>query len=189
MRKIFILVVLLILIDHAVNAQVSNIHFNVETIGSYISPDHVPFWLRSSQFGSIPLDNASVGFIGTATRDYDKKNHKLFDWGASIEARANIGNHSNFTLIEGYAKLRFSIFEIRGGRSKEVTGLIDTTLSSGAFAVSGNALGIPKIQISVPEFYSIPIVGKLFAFKGNYAHGWIGNLPVNMLNGTQKNSR
>ncbi len=184
-RKICILIILLILFDLAGKAQVNDVHFKVETIGSYISPDHIPFWLRSNQFGSLPLDNASFSFIGTVSKGYDKRNKKLFDWGASLEGRANIGNHSNFTLIEGYGKLRFSIFEIRAGRSKEVTGLIDTTLSSGAFAVSGNALGIPKIQISIPEFYSIPILGKLFAFKGTYAHGWIGDLPVNMMDGSQ----
>ncbi len=99
---------------------------------------------------------------------------RIFDWGVSIEGRGNIGDRSNFTIIEGYAKVRISIFEIRAGRSKEIMGLCDTSLSSGALAVSGNALGIPKVQISIPEFYSLPIFGKLFAFKGNYAHGWIG---------------
>lgn len=87
---------------------------------------------------------------------------------------ARIGDKSNFTIIEGYAKLRIGVFEIRAGRSKEIMGLCDTSLTSGAFAVSGNALGIPKVQISIPEFYSLPIFGKLFAFKGNFAHGWIG---------------
>jgi len=182
-RKICMLIILLILVNYAGKAQVNDVSFKVETIGSYISPDHIPFWLRSNQFGSLPLDNASISFIGTASKEYNKKNKKLFDWGASIEGRANIGNNSNFTLIEGYGKLRFSIFEIRAGRSKEVTGLIDTTLSSGAFAVSGNSLGIPKIQISVPEFYSIPFFGKLFAFKGDYSHGWIGNVPVHKIDG------
>jgi hypothetical protein len=59
-------------------------------------------------------------------------------------------------------------------------GLCDTSLTSGAWAVSGNALGIPKAQISIPEFYSLPVFGKLFAFKGNYAHGWIGEIPVEL---------
>jgi hypothetical protein len=100
------------------------------------------------------------------------------DWGASVEGRGNIGHKSNFTLVEGYGKLRVSVFEIRAGRTKEIMGLCDTSLSSGAFAVSGNALGIPKIQIAIPEFYSLPLFGKLFAFKGNFAHGWIGETPV-----------
>lgn len=188
MKKLYLLITLLILLNPAaIKAQESDIHYTFETSGSYISSDHVPFWLRSNQFGSIPLDKASISFIVSIQKEYDSKNKKLFDWGGSIEGRANIGNKSNFTLIEGYGKLRISIFEVRAGRSKEITGLCDTSLSSGAFAVSGNALGIPKVQISIPEFYSIPIFGKLFAFKGSYAHGWVGAIPVNMLDGSVSN--
>jgi hypothetical protein len=40
-------------------------------------------------------------------------------------------------------------------------------------------LGIPKIQIAIPEYYSIPWFGKLFAFKGQYAHGWVGDVTMN----------
>ena len=183
MKKIYIFIGLLFFLNPAIKAQASDIHFEIKTIGSYISPDHIPFWLRSNQFGSIPLDNASLSFIGTASKEYDKKNKKLFDWGASLEGRANIGNKSDFKLIEGYAKVRFSIFELKGGRSKDIMGLCDSSLSSGAFAVSGNSLGIPKIQLSIPEFYTIPFLGRLFAFKGNYVHGWIGETSVRLLSG------
>ena len=65
----------------------------------------------------------------------------IFDWGASFEGRANLGQGSNLILIEGYGKIRLSIFEFRAGRSKEIMGLCDTTLSSGSFSVSGNNLG------------------------------------------------
>ena len=143
-------------------------------MGGFTSSGHIPFWLRSNHYGSIPLDNASLSFIGAISKEYDASKTRIFDWGASVEGRVNVGHKSNFTLIEGFGKLRISIFEIRAGRSKEIMGLCDTSLSSGAFAVSGNALGIPKIQISIPEFYSLPFFGKLFAFKGNFAHGWIG---------------
>ncbi len=183
MRKIYTLVILYILLAPGSWAQDSIYHFSVETSAGYIS-DQIPFWLRSNQFGSIPLDNAALSFVGKAAREYETKNKKLVDWGASFEGRANIGNKSEFILIEGYGKLRLSIFEFRAGRSKEITGLCDTLLSSGAFAVSGNSLGIPKIQISIPEFYTIPVFSGLFAFKGNFAHGWIGNLPVTMLDGS-----
>ncbi|MDO9254305.1 MAG: capsule assembly Wzi family protein [Bacteroidales bacterium] len=184
MRKIYILVILYILSAPGARAQESNFHYSVETSAGYISDSLIPFWLRSNQFGSIPLDRASLSFVGRAGREYDINNKKLFDWGVSLEGRANIGKKSEFLLIEGYGKIRVSIFEIRAGRSKEIMGLCDTALSSGAFSVSGNALGIPKIQISIPEFYTIPVFRGLFAFKGNYAHGWLGDLPVNMLDGS-----
>ena len=183
--KLILVAALIVFFISEVEAQESDFHFSLQSEGSYISPDHIPFWLRSNQFGSVPLDNASLSFIGYAHKDYSSKKTGIFDWGASIEGRANIGNNSNLTLIEGYGKMRIGIFEIRAGRTKEIIGLCDTSLSSGAFAVAGNALGIPKVQIGIPVFYSLPFFGELFAFKGDYSHAWIGDLPVNMLDGTQ----
>jgi hypothetical protein len=177
MKRIRIILFLLLFSLPNINAQKNGFSYDLGSSAGYITPGHVPFWLRSNQFGSIPIDNASLSLIGAIHKDYDKSRTRIFDWGASVEGRANIGDKSNFTLIEGYAKVRLSIFEIRAGRSKEIMGLCDTSLSSGAWAVSGNALGIPKVQISIPEFYTLPILGKLFAFKGNFAHGWIGKTP------------
>ena len=147
---------------------------SIQTLGGYTTPGVVPFWLRSNQFGSIPLDGASLSLIGAARKDYDLSGDKLFDWGASFEGRANLGQGSNLTLIEGYGKVRLGIFELRAGRSKKITGLCDTTLSSGSWAISGTNLGIPEVELSVHDFWTLPILGQLFAFKGNYSHGWLG---------------
>lgn len=150
----------------------------------------VPFWMRSNQYGSVPLDGASGSVLGRFSKDYDSKNQngKLIDWGFGFEGRANGGKGSNITLIEGYLKGRLSMFQLKAGRSKDVMGLNgDTTLSSGNFAVSGNALGIPKIELSVPEYYRIPVFEGLFSFKGNLVHGWLGKTKIlnsiNDLNG------
>jgi hypothetical protein len=174
MKRIRIILCLLLVCSINARGQNKNILFDLASSASYITPGHIPFWLRSNQFGSIPLDNASLSLIGAIHRDYNPASRRIIDWGVSLEGRGNIGDRSNFTIIEGYAKLRISIFEIRAGRSKEIMGLCDTSLTSGSWAVSGNALGIPKVQISMPEFYIIPIFDRLLAFKGNYAHGWIG---------------
>src|SRR5690606_38119456 len=104
----------------------------------------------------------------------------LVDWAAGFQRRANVGSGSNLQLIEAYAKLRVGMFQLQAGRTRDVMGLNgDTTLSSGNFAVSGNALGIPKVEISIPEYWTIPWWGGLFAVKGNFAHGWVGKMGVN----------
>lgn len=82
-------------------------------------------------------------------------------------------------LTEGYIKGRLSIFQLKGGRSKEITGLVDSSLSSGAFAVSGNALGIPKVEVSIPEYWSIPFTKNILAVKGSFSHGWFGKTKLN----------
>jgi hypothetical protein len=178
-KKVIILFALTcILVSGKVSSQSGNYNYTVQTLGGYTTPGHVPFWLRSNHFGSIPIDGASLSFIGSARKDYDQSKDKFFDWGASFEGRANLGESSNLTLIEGYGKIRLSIFELRAGRSRQIMGLCDTTLSSGSFSVSGNNLGIPEVQVSVPDFWIIPGLDQLFAFKGNFAHGWMGNVPM-----------
>ncbi|MBE0655862.1 MAG: hypothetical protein IH594_18825, partial [Bacteroidales bacterium] len=107
---------------------------------------------------------------------YDLSGDKLFDWGASFEGRANLGQGSNLALIEGYGKVRLGIFELRAGRSKKITGLCDTTLTSGSWAISGTSLGIPEIELSVRDFWTLPWFGELVAFKGNFSHGFFGEV-------------
>jgi len=142
----------------------------------------VPFWMRSNQYGSVPLNGVSGSLLGRFNKDYDSKdqdNKRLIDWGFGFEGRANGGKGSNLILIEGYLKGRLSIFQLKAGRTKDVMGLNgDTTLSSGNFAVSGNALGIPKVELSIPDYYRIPVFGGLFSFKGNFSHGYLGRVKI-----------
>jgi hypothetical protein len=179
-KRIGILSLLFFFTLFNIYAQKEYFSYYLGSSAGYITSGHIPFWLRSNQYGSIPIDNASLSLIGAIRKDYDFSKKRIIDWGASVEGRLNIGDKSNFTIIEGYGKFRITVFEIRAGRSKEIMGLCDTSLSSGSFSVSGNAPGIPKVQICIHEFYSLPIFGKLFAFKGNYAHGWIGETSINM---------
>ena len=135
----------------------------------------VPFWMRSLQYGSIPYDGFSGYVLAGAHKNYNKTRKQLLDWGASFEGRFNAKDSKNeFLLIEGYLKGRISMFEVKGGRFKEFMGLVDSTLSSGAFSISGNALGIPKVEIGFPEYWDIPFTDKVLAIKWNLSHGWFG---------------
>ena len=93
-RKIILLSIVFLLFAGKVISQDNNYYFNVQALGGYTTPGHVPFWLRSNQYGSIPLDGASLSLIGSARKDYDLSKDKIFDWGASFEGRANLGQGS-----------------------------------------------------------------------------------------------
>ncbi len=170
-------------------AQDNHIYGSIGVGGNFIStPDHVPFWLRSNRFGETPLPGSSGSVYGEAHKYYDTLENPLIDWAASIQARVNIGERTNATLIEGYIKMAISEFEIKVGRSKDVIGLMDTTLSSGSFSMSGNALGVPKVEISIPSYYSIPGLGGILGVKGNFSLGMMGEFPVQYLVRTKLNT-
>ena len=175
MKKLIVFVALLNFYA-VVRAQEKDIHISLEAQGIATTSDAVPFWLRSNQFGSVPLSGGSGSFIGRMRKDYDTT--RTFDWAASFEGRVNIGKRTQFDLIEGLVKAHAGIFEIKAGRSKDIVGLVDSTLSTGSFAISGNSLGIPKVGISIPNYYSLPFFGKLFAIKGSFANGYMGNVSA-----------
>lgn len=181
MNKTSLLWLLLLCSSMTLKAQEDNLSLNVETLAGYISEDYVPFWLRANQYGSIPETGASLSLIGSLHKEYNSHETGIFDWGVGVEGRFNVGHELNFILLEGYGKIRVSIFELKAGRLKEVMGFCDKTLSSGSFSFSGNSLGIPKIELSVPEYFIIPGLGQLFAFKGSFAHGWIGDVEMKSL--------
>lgn len=139
----------------------------------------VPFWMRANKFGSIPLDGASTSLTGTLIKEYTSKvSRKKFDWGAGLDLRLNAGKKIQLVPLQAYVKGRLGFLQIKVGRSKDVSGLVDSTLSTGSFALSGNALGIPKIELSVPEFQDLPFLNGLIALKGSFSHGWMGNVPI-----------
>ncbi|WP_132220749.1 capsule assembly Wzi family protein [Albibacterium bauzanense] len=185
-RPLFTILSIIFCLQLNVFAQDSLFHYEVEAQTTATSNGVVPFWMRSNQYGSIPNAGVSGSFLGRASKAYDTTRSntwygkkKLIDWGAGFEGRTNLGKESNLALIEGYGKMRVAIFELKAGRTKDVMGLNgDSSLTSGNFAISGNALGIPKIEISIPEYYTLPLWDGLIAIKGNFSHGWAGKYTV-----------
>ena len=142
-RKLFV-IALICLFCTSVQAQVlDSVKYEVGVSASATSNGVVPFWMRSNQYGSIPLTGASSSFHGKIIKEYNPHRdssgkHRLWDWGLGVEGRMNIGNRAQFIPIEAYIKARTSIFQLKIGRSKEIFGLVDSTLSSGAFSIYCN---------------------------------------------------
>lgn len=157
----------------------SNIKYQIGAGFNISTSNVVPFWLHSNKYGVVPLSSPSLIFRGSAQKEYDStksENQKIkrFDIGYGFWGIVNINKQSEMLLPEAYLKVRYGVFEFYSGRRRETMGLVDTTLTSGSYIWSGNALPMPKIQISVPNYTSI-IGHGLVSIKGSYAHGWFNN--------------
>jgi Capsule assembly protein Wzi len=180
-RKLLTFLIIIVVCVNNTFAQnlFSNTKYQLEA-GTYLSTSGVtPFWLRSNQYGIVPLQPPILTFRGSAHKEYDStknENQKLrkFDYGYGFWGVANVGKQSGLLLPEAYLKVRYGAFEFYGGRRREIIGLVDTALTSGSYIWSANALPMPKLQISIPNYTSI-IGHGLISIKGAYAHGWFDN--------------
>lgn len=153
------------------------IHYSLAAMAIGTTNGAVPFWMRSMQYGSIPLDGVSGALNATASRNYKipAEDWKL-DWAGAADVRFNFGNRAQLIVVEAYLKARFGIFEVKAGRSRDQMGLVDSTLSTGAFSVSGNALGIPRLEASIPDYWKVPFTAGVLSIKGNFSVGYIGKI-------------
>ncbi|WP_373511125.1 hypothetical protein [Persicitalea sp.] len=71
--------------------------------------------------------------------------------------------------------MRYGAFELYAGHRREIVGLVDTTLTAGSYIWSGNALPVPKVQLSIPDYTPVLFKNKILAVKGQYSHGWFGS--------------
>ncbi|GAB3945779.1 capsule assembly Wzi family protein [Spirosoma harenae] len=169
--------------------QGSPIHYSVEIGSGLNSSTQIPFWLRTNQYNTVPLE----GSFGTVRlgiqRDYKPRNDSTskrksrFDWGFSVYAVANARpeqkiDNPAILLPDAFVKARFGQIELYAGNRREVAGLGDTLLSSGFVAWSGNAMPYPKIQLHTPDYVPIGFTKKLLSFRFGYAHGWLINTYI-----------
>ncbi len=162
-----------------VSAQrVLNITAEAGTFG--LSAGRTPFWLRSNQYGIVPLNKPLATLRLKASIDYDSL--RLFarrlTYGGGVSVVGNTGTAGNWLLPEAYLKARLGVVEFYAGRWREHVGLADSTLSTGSYAWSGNALPVPKLQFEIRSFTPIGFTKGFIAVKGSFAHGWLGGRYV-----------
>ena len=185
MRRLRYLVCVLTLAGR-VGAQVPTpVRFSAE-LGAYASTSgQTPFWQRSNQWGSIPFQSPAGTLRLGAGRVYqpvDSLHRHRVRWmfGAEVVGNLNrdqaLRGRQQFLIPEAVAAVRWRGIELWVGRRRQITGLVDTLLSSGSFAVSGNALPIPKIELGLPNYVPLPFLHDAVAFKATFSHG-LFNVP------------
>jgi hypothetical protein len=145
------------------------------SVSGYGTSEQVPFWLRANQYSTVPQSSGVALEAGqTGTKSISTSAHWQISYG--FQGIFNItSSKKQFILPELYGAIKYKKWEFYAGRRKEVFGYADTTLGTGSYSWSGNALPIPKLQISTTEFIPLPFTKNKIAIKGNYAHGWFGS--------------
>lgn len=149
----------------------------VEVGGLAASGGAMPFWLRANQWGTVPLTNPAGTLRAGIWKPYRSDTsttgqQRQLDWSMGAQVVGNLASERNVLLPELYVKGRWRSIELSVGRWKQLTGLGDSTLSSGFINGSGNALPIPKVQLATRGYVSLGFTKKFIALNAGFVHGW-----------------
>jgi len=180
--KKYIILVLLFALQTVARAQfMDSLQVKTGSIVSIATSGYLPLWLVSNRFGVITDQQFDLSTHFRATNS-----HRLgplptiydnTDEGVYIDYGIDLYNNDHFgkaLIQEAFIKARYKNITFSGGRFKQVIGEVDLDLSSGSLGMSGNALPIPRIMLSM-EYTDIPLTHGWLQFKGEFSHGWMGN--------------
>lgn len=144
----------------------------VELLGFGSTTNRTPFWIQTNQYGVVSKVTPSGSIRGGLEqfKSIDTKNH----WrvGGGIEAVGNLTQYGPKLLVpQIYGAIRFKNWEFHIGRKKQNVGLADSTLGTGSYAWSGNAMPIPRIYIGTRGFITIPHTKGWLSFNAFYSDG------------------
>lgn len=150
----------------------------VETGGWAATGQVQPFWLRANQYGTIPLTTPAATLRAGLWKGYTRRDTtggvrpRRFDWSVGLQLTSNMATTRQLVLPEAYGKVRWKSIELSAGRWRQLTGLGDSTLSSGFINGSGNALPLSKVQLATLGYVPLGFTKRFVAVNAGYVHGW-----------------
>ncbi|WP_277484443.1 capsule assembly Wzi family protein [Catalinimonas alkaloidigena] len=163
-----------------------SLQLKIGTTATVATQSYQPLWLIAGRFGTIADRHADLStHIRVSNKHtyraksplyhYFLENNEVPDLYLSYALDVYNHNHLGETFIqEGNVTLNYNHWQIRAGRYEEILGEINPELSSGSLGVSGNALPVPKVSLSVREYTDVPLTYGWVQFKGLFSHGWMG---------------
>ncbi|MBE9465031.1 capsule assembly Wzi family protein [Dyadobacter subterraneus] len=141
------------------------------------------FWMHANQNGVVPLNGSFISGQFAAYKIYNPNNPRIFQWSAGAElitnyGKSGLGKTGDYFFTDLYVVGKIGPIEFLAGQKKSMTGLVDTLLTSGSLAVSGNARPIPGFNISIANFLPLGFTNDLVSVKASYADGRLGGSKI-----------
>ena len=153
-------------------------NYRLETLGSVANKSTTPFWIYNNSQGIIPLEANHALLIANVSGAHHLKSNIRIEAGIEIVGGTkssiidSIGaSRPGAFLQQWYASVAYRILKLTIGAKPVDHSILDRSLSSGDFSFSANARPIPEINLSIPEFVTIPYTKNYIQFKGDFAVG------------------
>ncbi|PWJ60331.1 capsule assembly protein Wzi [Dyadobacter jejuensis] len=173
--KLLLFCLLLIGIDVCAQAQTSATQWQSSLQMDIYANErtHAPFWFTTNRYGTTPEGSVASSVRLRWSRPYQKiDSSQKWDYTIALQPVLNrsLGNFG-LLLPEANAGISYGPWELHVGRSQAQVGLSDSTLSSGNFIQSANALPRPRVLLSSRNFVPLRPWNQLFSINMGFGVG------------------
>ena len=147
------------------------ISYQLETVGTAATGTYTPFWIASNKYGLVPLDAKAGNAYLRAGIFHDHSFVNGLHWSAGADLLAATPRYRNFYIHQLFASIQYKNLNLAVGSKENSSSLWDKELSSGDLVLSRNARPLPEINLSVPQFTTIPFTKGHLQFRCNIALG------------------
>lgn len=148
----------------------SNIQYKGEMQGSF-STEKTPLWLNANRQGMSSLEKNNGYLRGSLERPLQTDSARR--WGIGYGVDLAVASHytSKVLLQQAYFEARWLHGVLTIGEKEFPLELKNDRLSSGSQTLGINARPVPQVRIALPEYFTIPVLGRWFHLKGHIAFG------------------
>lgn len=147
-----------------------NIHYKAEVQGSF-SSGKTPLWLNANKYGLSSLKEQNGYLRGAIERPLSTDSARRWGLGYGVDLAVASHYTSDVVLQQVYVEGRWLHGVLTIGEKEFTMELKNNRLSSGSQALGINARPIPQIRVALPEYWTIPALGRWFHLKGHIAYG------------------
>lgn len=152
------------------NKPTDGLELKVEMQGS-LSHGKTPLWLNANKYGLSSLKEANGYLRFGAERPLSVDNGRKWGYGYGVDVAVPFNYTSDFVIQQAYVEGRWWHGTLTVGSKECPMELKNNRLSSGSQTLGINARPVPQVRLALPEYWTIPALGRWFHIKGHIAYG------------------
>lgn len=169
---IYIILLLSGILDIKAQGRLTNgLEYNLSAEMSSSFGDHTPLWLNANKYGLSSLDKQNGHLRVGIERPIETDSLREWAIGYGIDIATAYNYTSNFIIQQAYGEVGWKKGLLTVGSKQMPMELKNQELSSGSQTLGINARPIPQVRLSLPKYWTLPILNNWVSVKGHIAYG------------------
>lgn len=147
-----------------------NIHYKVEAQAS-VSDGRTPLWLNANKHGLSSIDAVNGYWRCQVAQPLSADSARRWGGGYGVDMALALNHAAGVVAQQVFVEGRWLRGTLTVGAKEYAMELKNNRLSAGSQTLGVNARPVPQVRLALPEYWTIPALGRWLHLKGHIAYG------------------